>query len=750
MRKKFQETFTKQYGFFLIAVLLFWLKTYLAYQLEFSLGVEGWFQHLILFLNPLASTIFVLGISLFFSDSKRAYRTLFILYFLNTLLLFSNILYYREFTDFITIKAALSSASIAKSLGPSSFKMLEWHDVIYWLDFVGLFFLYRKKKLFQNTPPLKKVLAFGTMIASVGVFFLNLSLAEISRPQLLTRTFDRNYIVKYLGINAYTVYDGVQTAKANSERASADSSDMAQVLDYLQDHYAAPNDAYFGKAAGRNVVYIHLESMQQFLIDLKMVEQNGAENEVTPFLNSLYHSSDSLSFANIFHQTGQGKTSDAELLMDNSLFGFPQGAAITQVGGDNTFQSAPQVLKNKGYTSAVFHGNVGSFWNRDNAYKSMGYDYFFNSDTSYELNKENSLEYGLKDKLFFQQSAQYLEQMEQPFYTKFITVSHHFPFQENEENTLFSIPETSDETINGFFNTAHYADQAVEEFFQYMKDSGMYENTVFVLYGDHFGISNSRNKTLAPLLGKDPLTWNSYENAMLQRVPLIIHIPGLETGGIQETYGGQVDVLPTLLHLLGIDTETYVQLGQDLLSEERSQTVAFRNGTVVSPEYTLIGNSVYQTQDGTLLQLEDEEGVPDEELQQTVSQLKQTVQEQLSISDQILNGDLLRFYSPANFEPADKSAHSYLDSPSQLMEDRKAAGEESTSLLQQNGGTSTVPLYHTDAPEFPGNQVADPEVESDSTESGSSKEMDPENDNETEPIQPVDSDNTPHLNENGE
>ena len=671
------------------------MKTYLAYHLEFSLGVDGWFQQFILFLNPLASTLFVFGLALFVSDSKKSHRALFILYFLNSLLLFANILYYREFSDFITVKSVLSSAN----LGPSIFQLFELRDILYWADFLLLVGLYRKKKMSEPSYPIKKIVAFGTLAVSILTFFFNLSLAEASRPQLLTRTFDRNYIVKYLGINAYTVYDGVQTARSNSDRASADSSDMATVLDYLQDHYAAPNDEYFGKAEGRNVVYVHLESMQQFLIDLKLIEKNGSQSEVTPFLNSLYNNEDSISFSNFFHQTGQGKTSDAELLMDNSLFGLPQGSAFTQAGGDHTFHAAPQILKDKGYTSAVFHGNVGSFWNRDNTYKSMGYDYFFSAKTSYTLDEENSLEYGLKDKLFLQESAQYLEQMEQPYYTKFLTVSNHFPFPEDELNTVYEIPETSDPTVTGYFNTAHYADQAVEEFFKYMKDTGMYENTIFVLYGDHFGISNSRNTTLAPLLGKSAQTWNEYDNAMLQRVPMIIHIPGMGNGSIQDTFGGQVDALPTLLHLLGVDTETHVQLGQDLLSKERNQNVAFRNGISVSPEYTVIGNSIYDTKTGEHLYIQTQE------LIDQTDQLRENSLKQLTISDQIINGDLLRFYSPANFQAADKAAHSYLDSPGQLVEDRKAAGEEGTSLIQQNGGTSTVPLYKTDAPEFPENKA---------------------------------------------
>lgn len=714
MFQKTKETVRENLGFLLIAVILFWLKTYLAYNIEFALGVEGIYQQFLLFINPLASTLFVFGLSLFFSKSKSRFNALIVLYFLNSALLFANILYYREFSDFITIKTVMGSSAMMNGLGPGIFKMLAWQDVLYWFDFLIVIFLYRKKlPTLPKETQTKKRYAFATVATAILVFLANLSLAEIDRPQLLTRTFDRNYIVKYLGVNVYTVYDGVQTAKANSVRASADSSDMAPVLDYIDSHFAEPNPETFGQAAGRNVVYIHLESMQQFLIDLEMSEENGEVSAVTPFLNELYHSADSYSFSNFFHQTAQGKTSDAELLMDNSLFGLAQGSAFTQLGSGNTFHAGPQILKNLGYSSAVFHGNVGSFWDRDNVYKSMGYDYFFSSESSYTLTPENSLEYGLKDKLFFQESVQYLEQMEQPFYSKFITVSNHFPFPEDEMNTVFDIPDTSDDTINGYFNTVHYADEALAEFFQYMKDSGLYENTMFVLYGDHFGISNSRNRILAPLLGRNPNLWGDYHNAMVQRVPFIVHIPGIGTGGINDTYGGQVDALPTVLHLLGVDTETHIQVGQDLLSEKRDELVVFRNGNVVTPQYASIGSNVYDTVTGRNIFV-DELETP--ELYAEITAIRNAGQQQLHMSDQILNGDLLRFYTPANFETIDKSTMNYLNSPAQLQSDFAEMGINSTSLINQNGNVSTVPLYQTDAPEFPGNQSEAATTEAPSTE----------------------------------
>lgn len=695
--KKTQAILNTRLGFFTLAVLLFWAKTYYSYQTAFSLGVTGPLQQFILFINPVATTLFIFSIALYFKKPRRAYIALFVLYLLATALLYSNVIYYREFTDFLTVNTMLGAKSVAGGLNTSAFALTSFADIFYILDFIILLGLLLSKQVKMDPRPFKKRYAFAMTVLSVAIFGANLSIAESNRPQLLTRTFDRNYIVKYLGLNVFTVYDGIKTAQANQVKANADSSDMDEVISYLNEHRAAANTATFGSAKGKNVIYIHLESFQQFLIDYKLKDENGVEHEVTPFLNSLYHDQSTTSYENFFHQVGQGKTSDAETLLENSLFGLPQGSAFTQAGSSNVFQAAPQILRDNGnYTSAVFHGNVGSFWNRDNTYKSFGFNYFFDA-SYYDVSDGNTLEYGLKDKLLFQESTQYLEQLPQPFYAKFLTVTNHFPYPLDDDNVEFPRATTGDSTIDGYFATAHYLDQSVKEFFDYLKASGLYDNSMIVLYGDHYGISNSRNPSLAPLLGKTSEEWTDYDNALVQRVPFMYHIPGQTNGGIKSEFGGQIDVLPTLLHLLGVDTtneDGFIQFGTDLTSPEHDQTVAFRNGSFVTPKYTVMGTKIYDTKTGALIT------DPSEEVLAEVEVLRTGVEKQLNLSDSIINSDLLRYYTPANFTPVDPTVFNYKNQVDQLKEAAKKLGDENTSLINQKDGQSTVELYKTDAPEL--------------------------------------------------
>ncbi len=519
-------------GFFTVVVVFFWIKTYLTYITKFNLGVVGSMQNFLLLINPLPTAILLIGIGLFFKG-RKSYWIMVIIDFLLSLWLFSNILYYREFSDFLSTSIIKTSGSTSDNLGKSIAGITKGTDFLVFLDVVIIVLLIAFKVFKIDVRRLKlkvSLLIEGLAVVLIGT---NLTMAQKDRPGLLTRTFDNNYIVKYLGLNAFAVYDGVKTAQNNAIMAKANHSDLKTVQSYIKKNYIAPNPEYYGVAKNKNVLVIHLESFQQFLIDYKW---HG--KEVTPNLNKLYHANDTISFDNFFNQVGQGKTSDAEMMLENSIFGLQSGSAMSSYGTSNTFESAPAILGQKaGYTSAVMHGGAGSFWNRDNAYKSFGYDYFM--PLSYYQNKKGYyLGYGIKDKLFFDQSIKYMEHLPQPFYLKMITVTNHYPYDLDKKNQSIDKTDTGDKTVDGYVQTAHYLDQAIGELMSYLKKSGLEKNTLIMLYGDHYGISGNHHKASAQLLDKD--SFNNFDNLQFQRVPLMFHMPGLK-GGINHTYGGEID-----------------------------------------------------------------------------------------------------------------------------------------------------------------------------------------------------------------
>ena len=681
--KSFLQWLTRtKLGFFTIVLTLFWLNTYFIYLTKFNLGAVGSMQQFLLLLNPIPAGMLLLGIGLFFKG-RKSYWIILIIDLLLSLWLFANILYYREFSNFLSFSIIKTSGSTSDNLGKSIVGITKISDFLSFSSVVIILILLLTKIIKIDVRPLKiKVNALIEVLA-LTLMGLNLTMAQHDRSGLLTRTFDNNYIVKYLGINEYAVYDGFKTAQASAQMAKANVNDLRSIKKYLKLNYVKPNPEYQGVAKGKNVLVIHLESFQQFLIGYKWKGK-----EVTPNLNKIYHAKDSISFDNFFNQVGQGKTSDAEMMLENSLFGLQSGSAMSSYGTSNTFESAPAILHQKAdYTTAVMHGGEGSFWNRNNAYKSFGFQYFL--PLNYFKNKPGYyIGYGLKDKIFFDQSIKYIERLPQPFYLKMITVTNHYPYDLDKKNQTISKTDTGDETVDGYVQTAHYLDQAIGSLMKWMKKTGLYKNTLIMFYGDHYGISGNHHKACAQLLKQD--TFNDFDNLNSQRVPLIFHMKGLK-GKIDHTYGGEIDVLPTLLNLLGINDKGTIQFGHDLLSKDAPQIVAQRNGDFITPEYAKVSGDYYYTKTGK--EIID----PDKKLKEKLMSLSNQVTTQLSLSDRIINGNLLRFYKPSWFKSVKPKDYNYGE---QETLDNLMSKDNKTSLWYKNHQRTTQKDFKTDAPEL--------------------------------------------------
>ncbi|KRL62383.1 LTA synthase family protein [Lactobacillus psittaci] len=676
--------FHTKLGYFTFVLALFWLKTYYIYLNKFSLGAKGAMQHFLLLMNPIPAAMLLLGIGLFFKG-RKSYWIIFTIDTIMSFWLFANILYYREFSNFLSFAIMSTSGSTSDNLGKSIAGITEPTDFLAFLDVLIILIMLIFKVFKIDVRRLKVKVTSLVEVLALTLMGLNLVMSQKDRSGLLTRTFDNNYIVKYLGMNEYALYDGVKTAQNNAEMAKANVSDIKAVQAYIKRHQIADNASYTGVARGKNVLIIHLESFQQFLIDYKWKGE-----EVTPNLNKLYHESDTISFNNFFNQVGQGKTSDAEMMLENSLYGLSSGSAMASYGTSNTFESAPAILSQEGgYTTAVMHGGEGSFWNRNNAYKQFGYQYFM--PLSYYKNKKGYyIGYGIKDKIFFDQSIKYIERLPQPFYLKMITVTNHYPYDIDKKNQSIDKTDTGDSTVDGYVQTAHYLDQAIGELMSYLKKTGLEKNTLLVLYGDHYGISGNHHKAMAQLLDKK--SYNDLDNLKQQRVPFMIHMPGLK-GGINHTYGGEIDVLPTLLNLLGINDSETIQFGHDLLATNRQQLVAQRNGDFISPKYSKVTGAYYYTKSGKKIKH------PSKKQKAELEAMSNEVTTQLSLSDRVIRGNLLRFYHPSWFKPVKAKNYDYQKKIS-LKRLYAADKKKKSSLWYKNGQKTTQADFSTDAPEL--------------------------------------------------
>ncbi|MEW9500418.1 LTA synthase family protein [Jeotgalibacillus marinus] len=609
-----------------LAIVFLWIKTVVSYFASFSIEAENMMQAIILFINPLSFLLIIFGFAFFIKKEKTRNTYVILTSLILTIILFSNMVFYRFFNDFITVPVLFQTSNFGDLGGSAIGNINWWTDPLYFLDIVILIVLAKVKPSFVIFRETTKINRRAYFLVAIATFFFNLGLAETERPQLLTRTFDREMLVKNIGTYNYHIYDIYLQTRQSAQRALADSNDLVAVNNYIKAKQTDPSDEMHGIAEGRNVIVVKLESTQNFVINNEM---NG--EEITPFLNELTKDEDTVYMDNFYHQTEQGKTSDSEFLLDNSLYPLGRGAVFFTHSG-NEYQTLTENFNDNGYYTTALHANNGSFWNRNTVYENFGYDRFY-SLPDYTVGEGEDVNWGMKDIPFLQQSVDHMKEMEQPFFSKVITLTNHYPFTLDEEDKFIGEYDSNSRTLNRYFQTVRYQDEAIKEFFASLKESGLYENSIIIMYGDHYGISENHNVAMSKYLEREI---TPFESAQLQRVPLFIHIPDSGVGEVNHTLAGQIDLKPTIENLVGIETGNAIQFGQDIFSEDNDNFVILRDGRFITEDIVYAGETCWDKETGEAI--DSEICLP----------YMERVNEELAYNDEIIYGDLLRFYDAKN------------------------------------------------------------------------------------------------------
>ncbi|WP_188456312.1 LTA synthase family protein [Virgibacillus oceani] len=595
-------------------VIFLWIKTVLVTLFCFDVTIVSWLDVVLLIISPIGTLMLFIGISFLFS--KRVHPiSLMVIYVLVTGILYANLLYYRFYIDFVTVSVLLQLNNVG-GLGPSTVELLSPFDILIFIDIfvVGFLIFSMRKKRKQLMMPGKKKYA----LSGLALIAVTIGLSVLQNPHILETEYNREQLVDSLGLYNYQIVNMIYGVKAPIEKALSNEADAQAVNSYIQNNDKEQSDL-FGIAKGKNVVLISLESTQNFVIN-----ETVNREEITPFLNDLIK--DSYYFSNIYDQTAQGKTSDAEFMVDTGLYPMPSGSVFVR-RPENNFQSLPLILKENGdYKAYTFHGNDAEFWNRDQMYRTLGYEHFY-AKQNYDVTEENSINYGIKDIPFFEQSMDDLAALPEPYMAKFITLSNHFPFLLDEEDQMIEQADTEEGVVNRYVTTVRYEDAALKRFFELLKEQGMYEDTLFVIYGDHYGISKKYEKGVHELLGQENTPLNHLN---LQQVPLIIHMSG-QKGRIIDTIGGEIDIRATILHLLGISPYQQTSFSHNLFSRDKDKPVIFRDGSMVARDYAYLDNLCYDRNSEQVV-----EG-------KKCSPYLDTVRKELQLSDDIIMGDLFRF-----------------------------------------------------------------------------------------------------------
>jgi phosphoglycerol transferase MdoB-like AlkP superfamily enzyme len=340
-------------------------------------------------------------------------------------------------------------------------------------------------------------------------------------------------------------------------------SEIQFVSDWKKQDRGGIENNLTGIGKGKNLIMIQVESLQNFVIG-----RSYHGREITPNLNRLVK--EGIYFNNIYDQTAAGNTSDATLLANSSLFPSRKGA-VSFLYAQNYFDSLPKVLREKGYTTAVMEAYKKHFWNSETFDKGLGFECQFYEDTFDMTDKMDGFLKGLSDKSFFLQSLEKIERLPAPFYVFMRTLSSHAPFAHiTSDIDNFPLDDLEGEIVGYYVRSIHYVDLAIGEFLNKFAESNVLSNTILVVYGDH----------RARLPSREMKRIGVHDMSEKRKIPLIIYIPNKKLGIENDTFGGLIDVAPTICNILEIDISHTFFLGRDLLNS-RESFVIFRDGSYI-------------------------------------------------------------------------------------------------------------------------------------------------------------------------
>jgi phosphoglycerol transferase MdoB-like AlkP superfamily enzyme len=496
---------------FAVKLVLFYAVTLNSFSVSIVFSTAGWL--LILFL--------------IFRGGHR------FLYIVLSLLLFVDYLYFQNFGNLPSIREITLIPQVG-DLGGDIKYFIDVYSLFFVADLPFVWFLFKEREKSGSFLTLSLILISFTFIAAIHT----------------SQRLEPKFVFNRYGMFSYHLQDIIDLFSPQEKREN-----KAEKVPVVEERENNLQKKFFGIGKGKNVIVVQMESLQNFVVGLTV---NG--QEITPNINAFLKDRDTIYFSRCYQQVGSGNTADAEFVVNTSLHTLGDAVVYEEypvIG----LPTLPKIMKSNGYHTIVFHGNVAWFWNREEVYKHIGFDEFVSLE---DFKQDEIFGMGLADVSFFKQAVQKLKSSPKPFYAFLITISSHTPFVIPEEHRKLNLPEEISDTIVGHYLQAiHYADEAFGVFLEELKRTGLYDNSVIVLYGDHAGLypfNREVRVNMPKILGEE----YTFEKAL--NVPFAIHVPESGIHRIVKTTGGQIDFLPTILNVMGIEYREGFFMGHDLLN----------------------------------------------------------------------------------------------------------------------------------------------------------------------------------------
>ena len=360
---------------------------------------------------------------------------------------------------------------------------------------------------------------------------------------------DNNKSMAVAGLYEYTVRNFYITYL--KEKEVSDDSE----LEFLEDVFLNEeehNNKYTGIFEGKNLIFLQLEGIDDWLVT----------EEGMPNLYKLMN--EGINFTNHYsYYNGGGSTFNSEFAVNTGYL-----TPITYTKNAYTFNKnnfdygMAKLFKELGYTVNAFHMNSSEYYSRGINYKNWGYDNYFGlkdlgdyKDETYYLDTEL-----IKNETFYEN----MFPIDTQFVNYIITYSNHIPFSQNKgvckmltEGVLEEDTNLSEEDCTRI--QAKETDDMIGMLLQALEDNNLIDNTVLVVYSDHY-LYTLTDKTI---LAK----YKETSNNLINHTPFFIWSKNIESTSITSVTS-QLNILPTVLNLFGIYEHPSYYIGTDALDPD--------------------------------------------------------------------------------------------------------------------------------------------------------------------------------------
>lgn len=429
----------------------------------------------------------------------------------------------------------------------------------------------------------------------------------------------------------------VMDVDLDSLAANAPNEDVSWLANYFSSASPTRKNEYTGMFEGYNVIQLVIEGFSGYAID----------PELTPTLYKL--ANEGFVFNNYYTALHYTSTSNGECQTLLGLYpknGNPITMKRTGVLGTNAYFSLAQQLDREGYQVLGYHGNY-DMYGRQASHTNLGYTWKqFGTGLDVDTTSSGEIAWPARDTQVIENSVDDYISSDQPFHVYYLTISGHMPYSNNRIvqpylDQVRALPYS--QTTQNYMATVMEVDRALELLLQKLEEAGKLDKTLIIATGDHIPYSNAgvleelsgrtfgSSKDLEAL-NESAIDFDVYKNT------LILWSASMEEPVQVDKPCCQVDILPTISNLLGLEYDSRMLSGRDILSDSEGLVIftsrSWRSDRGFYNRYT---QTFTPTEGVTMTQ---------EEQDQYVSTMKKLVEYKLACTPMIVENDFYNLLFP--------------------------------------------------------------------------------------------------------